>query len=442
MDSHVYWKPLPSPIHQRVDGASTVVRSTDGEPVGVVLVGGRDPKTGDAISAAEFFEWNLQEWWSLPLLCGKRAHCAVSNLMNKVFVVGGVDGEGQVLDTVEFWTLSCNASSWQTVPLPMSTPRWGCATVGMSRQGLLVVIGGRNAEWQSLTSVEAYSIEQRRWKAFQSLATPRFGCTAVAIGPSRIMIMGGYDGTNFLSSCRVYDMEEDEWTDLPSMPLPCAFASATVIMRDSRFVLVIGHTMCEADVPIASDNHNRNDSEAYSFASATSKVIQCYCVKYRKWKVLTTSQVIENGNLMSIGENLIAIGAPPNPSFGDAKERTGGTTRQVCRQYRLINLNLGDNDDTPSVDNTGRSCTQDWRHRSHYSAGDASALSSAPSVASPTGSDGLNRAMVRANTMPYLPTALNTNFHGQVALGALGSFRTTSVTSTGSSVYFPSDTIL
>jgi hypothetical protein len=444
MDADVLWKTLPSPINPRRDGVATVLRTTDGASVGIMLVGGRDPISDNAVATTELLEWKLYEWWSLPNLSCARSECAVTTLLDTVYVVGGVDSAGQVLDSVECWTLSCPESFWQTVTAPMSTPRWGCAVVGMSRLGLLVVIGGRNASWQSLTSVEAYDVQQQRWKTLHSLATPRFGCAAIAIGPSRIMIMGGYDGQRILSSCRAYNMEEDEWTDLPNMPLPCVFGSATVLARDSRFVFVMGKT-------VLGDNEmdNVNGPGLSSFATHANKVIQCYCVKSRKWSILTTNETIESGYLMSIGEELIAIGGQPRPMTPPSSEQASRnqavmrlmgpnyrTMKPICRRYNMVDTDLTFDENNPSVDSIRSGGNRDWRHRNHHSTGDFSSLSpnkhpaaTSPHSATPSG----NRAIMRATTMPYLPSMTpNTN-------AGLENVVATSVApvGSGSGVYFP-----
>lgn len=361
------WKPLPTPSScHRCDASATLLRTTAGDSViGVVLVGGRDLETGRAVKTVELLEWQLMKWWKLPTLQVPRFGCATAAIQDSIFVIGGSSlNAAQVLNSAEQWILG--DASWEQLPAPMNTERWFCAAVGMQRQAKIIVVGGRDATWQILNTVEAYDLVRQSWTHLAPMSIPRLGCAVVSIGTSRIMVIGGYDGRKYLDSCQAYDMEEDEWIDMPPMPIAVAFCSATSVSRDTRYVFVVGRTRNDGhDEDAEVDEHDDNDDDA-EFSHA-NKIVQCYCVKSRKWKIITASEMLEPGPLLSIGEDLVCIG-----SLGSSKS-TETDSPIICKRSRWIDLDFQRLWDDRSEGSEDASA---WRHRSHFSSGDIGHFSS------------------------------------------------------------------
>lgn len=119
-----------------------------------------------------------------------------------------------------------------------------------------------------------------------SMKTPRLAPAAVAIGLSRIMVMGGYDGKSRLNTVESFDWNDGEWTEMPPMPIPCAFASAVSVVQEGRFVLVFG-----------------------GVEDTTKQTVQIYSVRDRAWRLMETlCPPMDQGCLVTaIDQNLLLI---------------------------------------------------------------------------------------------------------------------------------------
>jgi len=278
------WKKCSSPNTWRRDGSTCLLKQC-GESVGIVWIGGisNDEETS---SSVEMLEWRLGKWWTLPPLLQARAGCATACARGTVFVVGGHQvSTGTALNTGELFEFG-TTHHWKSLPDTMETPRWHCAAVALTRPEVVIVVGGRTESWKELNTVEAFDVSLQIWKSLPPMKTPRFAPAAVAIGLSRIMVMGGYDGKSLLNTVEAYDFQDGEWTDMPPMPVPCAFASAVSVVQEGRFVLVF-----------------RGEQDS------AKQVVQLYSVRDRTWRLLEMSHPrISEGSLVTcIDQNLILI---------------------------------------------------------------------------------------------------------------------------------------
>lgn len=279
------WKKCPSPNScWRRDGSTCLLKQC-GEAVGAVWIGGISSKE-ETCSSVELYEWRLRKWWTLPPLLEARAGCATASVRGSIFVVGGYQvATGSVLQSGESFEFG-GTHQWQALPNSMETPRWYCTAVALTRPEVIVVVGGRNQSWKELNTVEAYDIALQTWKPLPSMKMPRMAPAAVAIGLSRIMVMGGYDGKFTTNTVEAFDFHDGEWTDMPPMPLPCAFVSAVSVVQEGRFVLVFGGEQ---------DN--------------SKQVVQLYSIRDRAWRLLEPScPPLNQGSLLTaIDQNLLLI---------------------------------------------------------------------------------------------------------------------------------------
>lgn len=294
------WEKCSSPNSWRRDGSTCFLKQC-GEAVGVVLVGGisGDEETS---SSVELLEWRLGKWWTLPPLLEARAGCATACVRGTIFVVGGYQiSTGSALESGERFEFG-TTHQWKPLDDAMETPRWYCAAVALARPEVVMVVGGRNQQWKELNTVEAYDVSLQTWKSLPSMKTPRLAPAAVAIGLSRIMVMGGYDGKNRVNTVEAYDYHDGEWTELPPMPVPCAFASAVSVVQEGRFVLVFG-----------------GDEDS------TKQVVQLYSVRERAWRLLETScPPMNQGCLVTaIDQNLLLLSQ-------DRPENSHGNVTMTC----------------------------------------------------------------------------------------------------------------
>lgn len=96
------------------------------------------------------------EWTAVAPMFKKRAHAAVVQLMDKLYVIGGRDCS-TFHDSVEFY--SSDTDRW-TLLAPLNNKRSGLGAVVSN--GVIYVFGGHNDNEQ-LTTIEMYDSLNNKW---------------------------------------------------------------------------------------------------------------------------------------------------------------------------------------------------------------------------------------------------------------------------------------
>lgn len=107
-------------------------------------------------------------------------------------------------------------------------PRRGLAAALCA--GKVYVIGG----WDGtayLSTVEVYDVVKGTWTTAKSMPKPRCFAAAVSLG-GKVYVAGGYYGSYNLETVEVYDPDTDEWSALPSMS--CARRGLALATLGSR----------------------------------------------------------------------------------------------------------------------------------------------------------------------------------------------------------------
>jgi influenza virus NS1A-binding protein len=121
---------------------------------------------------------------------------------SKLYVFGGYTSN-RCLSSCEILTLSTN--EWSNGPT-MRENRRGCGAILYENK--IFIIGGSNGV-TSLTSIEIFDPITNEWiislnGTLTELHTPRVG-VGIAVCKSKLYIIGGFDGRNFLKSIEIYD---------------------------------------------------------------------------------------------------------------------------------------------------------------------------------------------------------------------------------------------
>ncbi|MGA9675714.1 MAG: kelch repeat-containing protein [Mycobacterium sp.] len=150
---------------------------------------------------------------------------AVATPGGLIYALGGFDGQGNILATVEIYDPSTN--NWRTSK-PMPTPRANLAAVFFGPDQNIYAIGGRNNNGV-LDTVEIFN-PQFGWQQSVPLSEPISALAAVA-GPKtpRIYAIGGFDrNLTPLASIFSYDPNEVDngWVELFPMPTARGFLAA------------------------------------------------------------------------------------------------------------------------------------------------------------------------------------------------------------------------
>ncbi|XP_076820217.1 kelch-like protein 23 [Clavelina lepadiformis] len=81
-------------------------------------------------------------------------------------------------------------------------------------KGLLYALGGYDGN--ATNTAECYDPRNGKWEYIPPMKTCRDGLTAVVLN-DEIYAIGGYDGSNHVSSVEKYNLYAKTWIDVPSM---------------------------------------------------------------------------------------------------------------------------------------------------------------------------------------------------------------------------------
>jgi N-acetylneuraminic acid mutarotase len=167
--------------------------------------------------------------WSThaPLSLGPRQEMGVAALDGRVFVVGGFDGSGQPVATVEAYDPATDRWA-QRASLPAPLHHVNLAAVN----GRLYVVGGLSgASFGASGTTLLYDPAADAWSPLNSMpAGTERGASGVAVlGDGRIVVAGGLRGGVSVPDASVFDPASGSWS--PLQPLAVArdhLAAATV----------------------------------------------------------------------------------------------------------------------------------------------------------------------------------------------------------------------
>jgi N-acetylneuraminic acid mutarotase len=147
----------------------------------------------------------------------------VAELDGRIYVIGGFDEEGAILDTVEYYDTL--AGTWHTAaPLPQRLHHVPTVSV----YGRIYTLGGLGPSgFTPAAAVYTYDPETDVWEARAPLPTAR-GAAGAAVIEGRIYVAGGLAATA-TDEFTVYDPDFDAWEMLPPMPTARDHLGAAVV---------------------------------------------------------------------------------------------------------------------------------------------------------------------------------------------------------------------
>ena len=132
-----------------------------------------------------------------------RLGCSAVVVGGSVFVAGGISSDG-VLSSLLVWELL--GGSWRSLP-SMQQRRKNFQLV--THENRIFALGGEDEDGHVLSSVEMFDLSANRWTSCPPLQQPRsdfFACSHPVM-QGMVMIAGGWDGEEMLSSVEVYMLE-------------------------------------------------------------------------------------------------------------------------------------------------------------------------------------------------------------------------------------------
>ena len=148
-----------------------------------------------------------------------------------VYVMGGIDAQGNVLDVVELYDPVTD--SWENGP-SLRTPRYNATAVVFD--GDIYLIGGRDTSNMALKKVERFDVSDNDWNSFDNLHTEREGACAVVLD-GELYVMGGSNASaNILDSVEFLDDDDRRWEESDDWDLDVPRASfASVVVGEFAY---------------------------------------------------------------------------------------------------------------------------------------------------------------------------------------------------------------
>lgn len=145
---------------------------------------------------------------------------AIAVMSKKLYVIGGCNGIGRLLDAVQvFDTESDSWSFTESFPTKISQ-----AAVAVCA-GKIYVFGGKTDDDESTKYVYCYSPETT-WKYVDKMYQARRAACAVTLNDC-VYILGGYDGKKTLNSVEMYNPVKGEWKKISSLGTEAGCYKAT-----------------------------------------------------------------------------------------------------------------------------------------------------------------------------------------------------------------------
>jgi N-acetylneuraminic acid mutarotase len=172
-----------------------------------------------------FTETAQSSWWSngTPMPT-PRTEITAANIENNIYVIGGFDKSGKVLDTVEVYNIKND--SWKTVaPLPQPLHH----TAASNFNNNIYVVGGyTNNNWVPSAKLFIYNPNNDMWTEGPSMPTARGALTAVFIDDI-LYAIGGEGESGIMDINEAYNSKTNNWVSKLPMPTPRHHIASAVV---------------------------------------------------------------------------------------------------------------------------------------------------------------------------------------------------------------------
>jgi len=181
------------------------------------------------VNLVDIFETGNGLWRSAASKPTAVADTSAAVLYGEIFVPGGRLADGQPTSVVEAYSPANNA--WRPVT-PLPSPVAGGLT--LVDDGMLYVIGGWDGE-DYLKSSYVYDPGIDEWKLAKPMTKARSNAAGGVLS-NGIYVVGGEDASGELGSCEYFVTAADQWKECPEMLVPRSGAGGAVLGNDRLFV--------------------------------------------------------------------------------------------------------------------------------------------------------------------------------------------------------------
>eukprot|EP00729_Bicosta_minor_P010197 gene10197-25216_t len=163
-----------------------------------------------------------------------RSSHGVAVCKDKLYVVGGKDAEGTVLDSVEVYDFASEA--WGILPVPMPQARTSINNAVVQHKGKVYVVGGLGWRGEYLQRVAVYDIAAEEWSVLPAEMMENRRAHAAAVHGNQIYLLGGV-GYTTLRSVEVYDIAAGEWSMISVEMQVARSAFAAAVHGDNLYTI-------------------------------------------------------------------------------------------------------------------------------------------------------------------------------------------------------------
>jgi DNA-binding CsgD family transcriptional regulator len=187
------------------------------------------------------------DWLTAKPLPRERKSMALVAVGLDLFQIGGEVGAG-VVNLVDIF--ETGSGQWRSGAAKPTAVADASAAVLF---GEIYVPGGRLADGQPTSVVEAYSPANNAWRPVTPLPRPSAG-NLTFVDDGLLYVIGGWDGINYLADGYVFDPSSEEWQQIPPMDEGRAYAAGGVLSSGLYIVGGVNESgelgSCQFYVPI------------------------------------------------------------------------------------------------------------------------------------------------------------------------------------------------
>jgi N-acetylneuraminic acid mutarotase len=216
--------PMPTP---RTEITATIIGDN------IYVIGGFD-KSGKVLDTVEVYNIKNNTWKTVAPLPQPLHHTAASNFNDKIYVIGGYTNNNWV-PSAKLFIYNLNTDTWTEGP-SMPTARGALTAVFID--DILYAIGGEG-ESGIMDINEAYNSKTNNWVSKSSMPTPRHHVASAVIDGNIYVIGGRIQGISPITNVNVneiYDSKVDTWITLEPMPTKRSGISAASINNTAIYV--------------------------------------------------------------------------------------------------------------------------------------------------------------------------------------------------------------
>jgi N-acetylneuraminic acid mutarotase len=237
------WSPTGSLGHARFGHSATLLLSGK-----VLVVGGKGPtNNGGTLNTAELYDPAMETWTLIEAAPERFLHTATLLKSGKVLIAGGRTSADEPLNTADVYDPAANGSPWVAAPnMPVFCSEH---TATLLPSGEVLVAGGWGIDppgnnTSALNNTLIYSPAQGgSWREVNdTLDAARFSHTATLLPSGKVLVAGGKNATNTLTSSEIYDPApgKESWSTVSSPNQFFGSFNHTATLLPSGQVLTVG----------------------------------------------------------------------------------------------------------------------------------------------------------------------------------------------------------